>query len=385
MFSRSAVFSKVKACRAIRDCYHKLGILAEKERMVRVIVTGGAGFIGSALIRYLLGNRLAQVINLDALTYAANPQAVAEYADDPSYRFVRMDIGDGEAVASLLAETQPDGIIHLAAESHVDRSIDGPMAFLQTNILGTGVLLEAARSYWAGLSSERQAGFRFHHVSTDEVFGDLAAGEPAFTETTAYHPHSPYAASKAGSDHLVRAWGRTYGLPIVVTNCSNNFGPWQFPEKMIPLMILRMLQGQSLPVYGDGSNRRDWLYVEDHARALWTVFQRGRLGETYAIGGAGAERSNLEVVHQLCDLMDRKVPLSGRSYRASISFVTDRPGHDFRYAIDSGKIERELGWRAEHSFEDALGQTVDWYLAHRDWMDTLDPARRAGERLGVRS
>ncbi|MBU2295221.1 MAG: dTDP-glucose 4,6-dehydratase, partial [Gammaproteobacteria bacterium] len=303
---------------------------------MHILITGGAGFIGSALIRHLLNHTEHQVLNLDKLTYAGNLESLATVADHPNYRFVQADIADNVAVSQALAEFQPDAIMHLAAESHVDRSIDGPAAFIQTNIVGTYALLEATRSYWSQLDPARKAAFRFHHISTDEVYGDLHGVDDLFTETTPYAPSSPYSASKAASDHLVRAWQRTYGLPVLLTNCSNNYGPYHFPEKLIPLVILNALDGKPLPVYGNGQQVRDWLYVEDHARALLKVVSEGKIGETYNIGGHN-EQKNLHVVESICALLDELVPRQSGSYKEQISFVSDRPGHDLRYAIDASK------------------------------------------------
>ncbi|MEX6509167.1 dTDP-glucose 4,6-dehydratase [Jiella sp. M17.18] len=348
---------------------------------MKVLVTGGAGFIGSAVIRLLVGELGVSVVNLDALTYAGNLDTVAPVADRPGYRFVKADIRDGAALAEIFSAEQPDMVMHLAAESHVDRSIDGPSAFIETNVLGTYRLLDAARAYWSKLPAERREAFRFHHISTDEVYGSLGA-EGLFTETTAYAPNSPYSASKASSDHLVRAWHHTYGLPVVTTNCSNNYGPYHFPEKLIPLTILNGLEGKDLPVYGTGENVRDWLFVEDHARALWTVATKGRLGEVYNIGGE-AERTNISVVRAICDLLDELVP-SGRPHRELIRFVTDRPGHDARYAMDITKISTELGWRPRESFETGLAKTVAWYLANRHWWEAIRSQSYQGERLGLK-
>jgi len=326
-----------------------------------VLVTGGAGFIGSALVRRLIAQGM-RVINLDKLTYAAAPAAIGEAAGKANYRFVRGDISDRRLVSDLLGGERVDTIVHLAAESHVDRSIDGPGAFVQTNIVGTYELLQAARGYWDGLSDAAKRKFRFHHVSTDEVFGDLAYDSGTFSEISAYHPSSPYSASKAASDHLVRAWHHTYGLPVVVTNCTNNYGPFQAPEKLIPLTILKALRNETLPVYGTGANVRDWLHVDDHAAALQAVFERGRVGETYAIG-AREEHSNIAVVALICDLLDERRPI-GRRRRDLIRFVDDRPGHDRRYAIDPTKIERELEWAPMIGFTEGLAATVDWYVEH---------------------
>jgi dTDP-glucose 4,6-dehydratase len=345
--------------------------------MQTIIVTGGAGFIGSAVIRLLLGATEAVVVNLDKLTYAANPLALEGAERHARYRFEEADIADRAAMRAILAKHRPDAIMHLAAETHVDRSIDGPAGFIQTNILGTYTLLEAARDYWSGLPAAQAARFRFHHVSTDEVFGSLGP-DGLFTETTAYDPTSPYSASKAASDHLVRAWHATYGLPVVLSNCSNNYGPWQFPEKLIPLMIAKALRREALPVYGRGENIRDWLHVDDHARALWLVLERGRLGESYNVGGR-AERRNIDVVGAICDLVDELA--GGTPRRALITHVADRPGHDRRYAIDASKIEAELGWRPEESFESGLRATVRWYLDHQDWWQAIDHYRQ--DRLGL--
>ncbi len=335
--------------------------------MTTVFVTGGAGFIGSALVRLLIANSDWRIINIDKLTYAGNLESLAAVADHPRHVFSRSDICDRAALDRLFAEHRPDGVIHLAAESHVDRSIHGPGEFIATNISGTFTLLEAARGYWLGLDDSAKAAFRFQHVSTDEVYGSLGA-TGLFTETTPYSPNSPYSASKAASDHLVRAWMHTYGLPVLVTNCSNNYGPCQFPEKLIPLMINNALAAKPLPIYGRGDNVRDWLYVDDHAEALRLVFERGVPGETYNIGG-GAERTNLQVVDSLCRLLDLQRPRSdGRSYSELKRFVADRPGHDQRYAIDAGKIARELGWVPRESFESGLARTVAWYLANGDWI-----------------
>ena len=351
---------------------------------MKILVTGGAGFIGSALIRHLIAETRHSVLNLDKLTYAGVLQSLDDVSGDPRYRFVRGDIGDAALVAGLLAEFQPDVIAHLAAESHVDRSIDGPGAFIQTNVVGTFTLLQQALGYWQGLTAERQAAFRFHHISTDEVFGSLGA-EGLFTETTAYDPRSPYSASKAASDHLVRAWGHTYGLPVLVTNCSNNYGPYHFPEKLIPLIIIRAIAGEPLPVYGDGSNVRDWLYVEDHARALHRVFEAGQPGETYNIGG-NSERRNIEVVQAICAALDARRPRAdGLSYAAQITYVADRPGHDQRYAIDAAKIASTLGWEPQVRFEEGIDRTVEWYLAREDWWRPILARRYATERLGLRA
>lgn len=335
---------------------------------MKILVTGGAGFIGSAVIRQIIRDTQNSVVNLDKLTYAGNLESLAEVADSSRYAFEQVDICDREEVARMFSEHQPDAVMHLAAESHVDRSIDGPAAFIETNIVGTYTLLEVARGYWQGLDAERKAAFRFHHISTDEVYGDLEGPEDLFTETTAYAPSSPYSASKASSDHLVRAWCRTYGLPTLITNCSNNYGPCHFPEKLIPLMILNALEGKPLPVYGKGNQVRDWLYVEDHARALYKVLIEGRVGETYNIGGHN-EKQNIEVVHTLCELLDELRPDSPHRPHASlITHVQDRPGHDLRYAIDASKIQRELGWVPVETFESGIRKTVQWYLDNHEWV-----------------
>jgi dTDP-glucose 4,6-dehydratase len=347
----------------------------------RVLVTGGAGFIGSAVVRRLVGE-CYRVVNLDKLTYAGNLDSLRSVEGADNYRFVRGDIADSELVGSLLAEESIEGIMHLAAESHVDRSIDGPMAFVETNVVGTVRLLNAALDYWRGLDGDAKAAFRFHHVSTDEVYGDLPFDEGTFTEETPYAPSSPYSASKAASDHFARAWHETYGLPIVRSNCSNNYGPFHFPEKLIPLIILNALEGRALPVYGKGANVRDWLYVEDHARALEMVLTRGRIGESYNVGG-GAERTNLQVVESICDMLDERRPSQSGSRRELISFVADRPGHDRRYAIDWTKIESELGWRPAESFDSGLARTVDWYLENSWWWEPIRAGTYAGERLGI--
>jgi len=349
---------------------------------MRILITGGAGFIGSALIRHLLNNTDHQVLNLDKLTYAGNLESLGSVAENPRYQFLQADIGDSTTVAQALAEFQPDAIMHLAAESHVDRSIDGPAAFIQTNIVGTYALLEATRNYWSQLDSASKAAFRFHHISTDEVYGDLHGVDDLFTETTPYAPSSPYSASKAASDHLVRAWQRTYGLPVLITNCSNNYGPYHFPEKLIPLVILNALDGKPLPVYGNGQQVRDWLYVEDHARALLTVVTEGQVGETYNIGGHN-EQKNLHVVESICALLDELQPRAEGFYKEQISFVADRPGHDLRYAIDASKIERELGWKPTETFDSGLRKTVLWYLDNLDWCRRVQDGSYQRERLGT--
>jgi dTDP-glucose 4,6-dehydratase len=349
---------------------------------MRILITGGAGFIGSALIRHLLSNTEHQVFNLDKLTYAGNLESLASVAHSPRYQFLQADIADNARVSQALAEFQPDAIMHLAAESHVDRSIDGPAAFIQTNIVGTYSLLESARAYWLRLDEARQQAFRFHHISTDEVYGDLHGGTELFSENTPYAPSSPYSASKAASDHLVRAWQRTYGLPVLISNCSNNYGPYHFPEKLIPLVILNALAGKPLPVYGNGQQVRDWLYVEDHARALLKVVTEGQVGETYNIGGHN-EQKNLQVVESICALLDELAPRQSGSYTEQINFVADRPGHDLRYAIDASKIERELGWAPKESFASGLRKTVQWYLGNSDWCRRVQDGSYQGERLGA--
>jgi dTDP-glucose 4,6-dehydratase len=347
---------------------------------MKLLVTGGAGFIGSAVVRLAIA-RGYEVVNFDALTYAGNPANVASVADDPRYTFVHADIRDRAAVDACLSAHKPDAILHLAAESHVDRSIDGPAAFMETNVTGTLTLLEAARAYWQ--AEGRPDSFRFHHVSTDEVYGSLPS-DPAvkFTEDTAYDPRSPYSASKAASDHLVRAWHETYGLPVLVTNCSNNYGPYHFPEKLIPVVILNALAEQPLPIYGTGANIRDWLFVEDHADALLTVLAKGQVGRTYNIGGEN-ERSNLDLVRSICAILDQTRPRTRGSYADLITFVADRPGHDARYAIDPTRIRTELGWRPSVTVEEGLARTVDWFLANEDWWRPLLSRDGVGARLGV--
>jgi dTDP-glucose 4,6-dehydratase len=349
--------------------------------MKRVLVTGGAGFIGSAVVRRLVG-RGYQVTNVDKLTYAGNLESLSEVERRPNYRFVRADICDQAAIGQILDEGQIEAIVHLAAESHVDRSIDGPAAFVETNIVGTFRLLDASLKHWRLLDDESREAFRFHHVSTDEVFGDLPFDGGHFSEETSYAPSSPYSASKAASDHFARAWHATYGLPVVLSNCSNNYGPFHFPEKLIPLAILNALEGKPLPVYGSGENVRDWLHVDDHAEALELVLTRGQVGESYNVGGR-AERSNLQVVEAICDLVDQRRPLpDGSTRRSLIEFVTDRPGHDRRYAIDPSKIERELGWKAAHDFDAGLAETVDWFIANEWWWRPIRDGKYRGERLG---
>ncbi|EHH0749909.1 TPA: dTDP-glucose 4,6-dehydratase [Vibrio vulnificus] len=344
---------------------------------MQIMVTGGAGFIGSAVIRHLIQNTEHRVVNVDKLTYAGNLQSLASIESSERYAFEQVDICDAEKVARLFEQYQPDAVMHLAAESHVDRSIDGPAEFIHTNIIGTYTLLEGARKYWNGLSDDAKSNFRFHHISTDEVYGDLPHPDevssdsdlPLFTEATSYAPSSPYSASKASSDHLVRAWARTYGLPVLVTNCSNNYGPYHFPEKLIPLVILNALAGQPLPIYGKGDQIRDWLFVEDHARALTEVVLNGVVGETYNIGGHN-EKKNIEVVQTICSILDRLVPKS-TPYSEQITYVKDRPGHDRRYAIDAAKIERELGWKPVESFESGIEKTVRWYLDNQEWVKNV--------------
>ncbi|VVO29568.1 dTDP-glucose 4,6-dehydratase [Pseudomonas fluorescens] len=337
-------------------------------KRVKILVTGGAGFIGSSVIRHIIFNTSDSVVNVDKLTYAGNLESLAEVSLDPRYAFERADICDRGQIDRILQQYQPDAIMHLAAESHVDRSISGPADFIQTNIVGTYTLLEAARHYWVTMDEGRRAGFRFHHISTDEVFGDLEIGAASFTESTPYQPSSPYSASKAGSDHLVRAWARTYNLPVLITNCSNNYGPCHFPEKLIPLVILNALEGKPLPVYGDGKQIRDWLYVEDHARALYQVITEGVVGQAYNIGGHN-EKQNIEVVRAVCALLDELCPNSlHRPHSSLITNVKDRPGHDQRYAIDAGKIQHELGWVPRETFETGLRKTVEWYLDNPEWV-----------------
>jgi dTDP-glucose 4,6-dehydratase len=349
---------------------------------MKLLLTGGCGFIGSAVVRHLLRHTDHVVVNVDKMTYAASEDALEEGRTHHRHVLVRADITDASAMRQVFATHQPDAVMHLAAESHVDRSIDGPAAFIETNVVGTFCLLDEARVYFATLSAARRAAFRFHHISTDEVFGALGPDDAPFDETTPYDPRSPYSASKAASDHLVRAWFHTYRLPTIVSNTANNYGPWQFPEKLIPLVTLNALEGKRLPVYGDGSNRRDWIYVEDHAAALVRVLERGEPGATYAIG-ARQPRSNIDVVRAICAHLDRRVPDPAGPRERLIQFVLDRPGHDSRYEIDPSRAEAALGWTAPHDFETGLALTIDWYLAHRDWWQALRAKRYAGERLGT--
>lgn len=347
-----------------------------------ILITGGAGFIGSAVVRQYIGETNETIVNLDKLTYAGNLESLGAAREDPRHVFEQADILDAAALARIFAEHRPRAVMHLAAESHVDRSIDGPAEFIETNIVGTSTLLEAARQYWDGLEGAEREAFRFHHVSTDEVYGTLGP-EGLFTEETPYSPNSPYSASKASSDHLVRAWHETYGLPVVITNCSNNYGPCQFPEKLIPVLILKALVGEKLPIYGKGENIRDWLYVEDHAAALRLVLEKGRVGETYNIGGR-AERTNIDVARAVCTILDELLPDSShRPHENLITFVADRPGHDLRYAIDSNKIERELGWSQTESFESGLKRTIAWYLENRTWWQRILSGDYQVERIGL--
>lgn len=350
---------------------------------MKVLITGGAGFIGSAVIRHIINNTNDEVINIDKLTYAGNLESLDTVNNSSRYHFKQADICDAEAMTEVFSSFQPDLVMHLAAESHVDRSIDGPAEFITTNIVGTYTLLEAARHYWQNIDQPKKAQFKFHHISTDEVYGDLEGTTDLFTESTSYAPSSPYSASKASSDHLVRAWQRTYGLPTLVTNCSNNYGPYHFPEKLIPLVILNALDGKDLPIYGKGNQIRDWLYVEDHARALYKVVTEGEIGETYNIGGHN-EKQNIEVVKTICKILDEIKPqVNGQPYENLITFVKDRPGHDVRYAIDARKIERELGWTPEESFESGIRKTVHWYLDNLDWCRRVQDGSYQRERIGI--
>lgn len=349
-----------------------------------ILVTGGAGFIGSAVVRYIINSTDNRVLNIDKLTYAGNLESLASVNDNPRYQFLHADICDKVAMTKAFDDFEPDIVMHLAAESHVDRSIDGPMDFIQTNIIGTYNLLEVARNYWQNLTEDKKTSFRFHHISTDEVYGDLEGTDDLFTEATPYSPSSPYSASKASSDHLVRAWHRTYGLPVVVTNCSNNYGPYHFPEKLIPLVILNALDGKPLPVYGDGKQIRDWLYVEDHARALYLVATTAKVGETYNIGGHN-EKQNIDVVKTICTILDNIKPREdGQSYTQQITFVKDRPGHDLRYAIDASKIQQELNWQPQETFESGIQKTVEWYLNNLEWCRHVQDGSYQRERLGVK-
>jgi len=357
---------------------------------MKILVTGGAGFIGSAVIRHIIKNTGDHVINIDKLTYAGNLESLTEVSDSSRYIFEKLDICNHAAMNTVFQRYQPDVVMHLAAESHVDRSIDGPANFIQTNIIGTYTLLEAARHYWQELDADRKQKFRFHHISTDEVYGDLHETDNLFTETTPYAPSSPYSASKASSDHLVRAWQRTYGLPVIVTNCSNNYGPYHFPEKLIPLIILNALEGKPLPVYGKGNQIRDWLYVEDHARALYKVITEGKIGETYNVGGHN-EKKNIDVVRVICEILEEIAPNNPHSrangnaegFQSLITFVTDRPGHDLRYAIDASKIQRELGWQPQETFELGIRKTVQWYLNNLEWCCRVQDGSYQRERLGA--
>lgn len=352
---------------------------------MKILVTGGAGFIGSAVVRHLINDTDNSVLVVDKLTYAGNLESLASVSQSPRYQFLQADICDAVSMEKAFAEFQPDSVMHLAAESHVDRSIDGPAAFIETNIVGTYVILEAARKFFVALTEQKKSAFRFHHISTDEVYGDLHGTDDLFLETTPYAPSSPYSASKASSDHLVRAWHRTYGLPVLITNCSNNYGPFHFPEKLIPLVILNALAGKPLPVYGEGLQVRDWLYVEDHARALYQVVSKGIVGETYNIGGHN-EQKNIDVVKTICSILDELIvhkPEGISHFSSLITHVTDRPGHDMRYAIDAGKIASELGWEPQETFETGIRKTVEWYLSNKEWWQRVQSGAYAGERLGL--
>lgn len=350
---------------------------------MKILITGGAGFIGSAVVRYIINSTQDEVLNIDKLTYAGNLESLQSIQDSSRYSFQQIDICDRLAVEEAFQAFKPDLVMHLAAESHVDRSIDGPAEFIHTNIVGTYTLLEVARQYWSSLEEHKKRQFKFHHISTDEVYGDLENTTDLFTETTPYAPSSPYSASKASSDHLVRAWNRTYGLPVVITNCSNNYGPYHFPEKLIPLVILNALEGKPLPIYGKGDQIRDWLYVEDHARALYKVVTEGEIGETYNIGGHN-EKQNIEVVKTICQILDDLQPqANGQPYETLITFVADRPGHDLRYAIDASKIQRELGWQPEATFDSGIRKTVQWYLDNLEWCRRVQDGSYQRERLGV--
>ena len=350
---------------------------------MKILLTGGAGFIGSAVVRHIIQTTNDIVLNIDKLTYAGNLESLKEVDQNPRYQFQQVDICDALKLEQVFEQFQPDVVMHLAAESHVDRSIDGPAAFIQTNIVGTYTLLEVARKYWQSLDNTKKEAFRFHHISTDEVYGDLEGTTELFTETTSYAPSSPYSASKASSDHLVRAWQRTYGLPTIVTNCSNNYGPYHFPEKLIPLVILNALDGKALPIYGKGDQIRDWLFVEDHARALYQVVTQGAVGETYNIGGHN-EKQNIEVVKSICKILDELKPqANAQPYENLITSVKDRPGHDLRYAIDAAKIERELGWKPQETFETGIRKTVEWYLNNLEWCRRVQDGSYQRERLGV--